>query len=207
MNKTLVKQKMSIAEILTRFFFGFLIPYLLINGILFFIFIQTPTIKIVGKDDAGYEENKIKFTVDCLLPIVDIKTYHDDAEISYSKLGDTYVIEVTENGVYKVNVTALNKSRANYSGSIENKDSTPPTVDLDNTIITGNTLIVSIHDDQSGINYDNVYATYDNGDTVKPNYIDKVLGTVQFQIESGKKLTLHIEDDLGNATETSFNVD
>lgn len=200
------KRKMSIGEIILRFFFCFLIPYILINGIIFFLFIQTPKIHVVEQDSKDYEENKIKFSVNCLLPVTDVKTYYQESEIAYSKLGNVYIINADNNGAYKINITALNNSTANSIIEIDTQDSVPPTIDLDSAVITGNTLIISVRDNQSGINYDNLYATLENGTRLSPTYIDKSSGTVQFQITEGKKVIVHVEDDFGNHSDTSFTI-
>ncbi len=141
-----------------------------------------------------------------MIPLSDVKTYFQNSEISYSKLGDTYVVDVNDNGVYKIIVVAMNKSQADYTTEVESKDNVAPSIDVDNAVITGNTLIVSISDDQSGINYDKVYAALEDGTNIKPTYVDKSSGTVQFQIESGSKVTVHVEDDLGNHAETIFTI-
>ena len=198
------KHKMPIVEIVLRILFGFLIPYVLINGIIFLLFIQTPKIQVIDQDSKDYEDNKIKFTVDCLLPITDVKTYYQESEIAYSKLGNTYIIEASNNGTYQIKAIALNRASVNSIVDVETKDSHPPTVDLDSAIITGNTLIISVHDGQSEINYDNLYATLENGNKLNPTYIDKSSGTVQFQITEGKKIVVHVEDTSGNHSETSF---
>ena len=200
------KRKMSVGEIILRFFFCFLIPYILINGIIFFLFIQTPKILVVEQNSKDYEENKIKFSIDCILPVTDVKTYYQEAEIAYTKLGNVYIIEADNNGAYKINVTALNKSTANSIIEIDSQDNVPPTIDLDSAVITGNTLIISVHDNQSGINYDNLYATLENGTKLDPTYIDKASGTVQFQITEGKRVVVHVEDEFGNHSETSFTI-
>lgn len=205
-SRTKFKRKMPVAEIILRFFFGFLIPFVLINGIIFFLFIQTPKIQVVEQDSKDYEENKIKFSVNCLLPVTDVKTYYQESEIAYSKLGSVYIINADNNGAYKINVTALNNSTANSIIEIDTQDSVPPTIDLDSAVITGNTLIISVHDNQSGINYDNLYATLENGTRLNPTYIDKSSGTVQFQITEGKKVVVHVEDDFGNHSNTSFTI-
>lgn len=200
------KKKLSIVEMILRFFFCFLIPYVVINGIIFFLFIQVPKINIIYQDSSDYEENKIKFTIDCILPLTDIKTYYQESEIAYSKLGNTYIINADNNGTYQIRATALNKSTVKSVVDVETQDNVAPTIDLDSAVITGNTLIISIHDNQSSINYDKLYATLEDGTKITPTYIDKSSGTVQFQIDSGKKVIIHVEDDFGNHSETSFTI-
>lgn len=200
------KNKMPVIEIILRIFFGFLIPYVLINGIIFFLFIQVPKIQVVDQDSKEYEDNKIKFQIDSMLPLVDIKTFYQESEIAYSKLGNNYIINAENNGSYKIQVTSLNRASANSIVDIETQDNIPPAIDLDSAVLTGNTLIISVHDTQSEINYDNIYASLENGENIKPTYIDKSSGTVQFQISSGNKVIVHVEDISGNHSETSFTI-
>ena len=205
-SRTKVKKKLSISEIVLRFFFGFLIPFLIINGIIFYIYIQTPKITVIDTDSEDYEENKIKFSVDCKLPLNNVKTYFYDNEIPYTKLGNIYTVDITDNGIYQINVVAMNFSSNSYTFEVETLDNVPPTIDLNSAIITGNNLILAVQDDQSEINYDQVYATLSNGEKIKPVNTDQSSGTIQFQIDEGNKIIVHVEDINGNSSETSFTI-
>lgn len=199
-------KKMSIAEIIVRFFLGFLIPFVVINGIILYIYIQAPSIKVVAQDSDEFEKNKIKFTIDCKLPLKDVEVTFQNNVVAYTKLKDMYIVEVNSNGSYQIKATAINNAIANCYGGVETIDSMPPNIDLDTAIITGNTLIISIHDDQSEINYDKLYATLEDGTTIRPIQVDKSIGSVQFQIDKGNKITVHLEDEHGNASETPFTI-
>lgn len=203
-NKT--KYKMPISEIILRFFFGFLIPFVAINGLIFFIYIQCPTIKVVDTDSNEYEENKIKFYVDCKIPIKDVSVTYENNTLPYTKSNNTYILDISDNGVYTIQAVAMNGAISNYSVPVDTKDSVPPKIDIDTAIITGNTLMITVSDNESSINYDNLYATLEDGTQISPKVVDKSVGTVQFQIDSGKKVVVHVEDEYGNSSETSFTI-
>lgn len=203
-NKT--KQKMSITEIILRFFFGFLIPFLAINGLIFFIYIQCPSIQVVSKDSNEFEENKIKFSVDCRLPIKEVSVSLLDKNIAYSKVNNSYVVDVNDYGTYTIKATAINGAVSIYNAPIENKDVTPPTIDTETAVITGNILNINIRDNESGINYDNLYATLEDGSKVEPMSVDKESGNVKFEIKTGNKIVVHLEDEYGNSSETPFTI-
>lgn len=205
-NNIETKQKMSIMEIILRFFFGFLIPFVLINGLIFFIYIQCPIIKVVDTDSKDFEENKIKFSVECKLPLKEVKVLYQDKDFAYSKTDNLYVIDVTDNGTYTVKATAINGAISVYNAPIESKDVTPPSIDVETVIITGNVLNITVRDDNSGINYDNLYATLENGGKIYPTFTDKEVGAVQFTIETGDKIVVHVEDIVGNFSETPFTI-
>ncbi len=205
-NNIETKQKMSIMEIILRFFFGFLIPFVLINGLIFFIYIQCPIIKVVDTDSKDFEENKIKFSVECKLPLKEVKVLYQDKDFAYSKTDNLYVIDVTDNGTYTVKATAINGAISVYNAPIESKDVTPPSIDVETVVITGNVLNITVRDDNSGINYDNLYATLENGGKIYPTFTDKEVGAVQFTIETGDKIVVHVEDIVGNFSETPFTI-
>lgn len=199
------KAKRNVASILLSIFFGFLIPYIVINGLIFFLFIQVPSIHIVAQDSTDYEESKIKFYTKSILPIIDIKTFFQDNPVAYTKLGDYYIIDAKDNGTYQIIVTSLNRASVNSFVDIEARDGDAPTINSNDATIIGNTLTITVNDTLSGINYDNIYAINEDGSTEAPKYFDRASGTVQFQFDSNKKLTIHVEDMDGNASEVSFN--
>ena len=205
-NKKNKNKRMSVTEIILRFFLGFLIPFVVINGIILYVYIQAPSISVIPQDSEEFEKNKIKFTVNCKLPIKDVEVTFQDNVIAYTKLKDLYIVEVNSNGSYQIKATAINNAVATNFGSVKTIDSVAPTIDLDTAIITGNTLLISIHDDQSQINYEKLYATLEDGSTVEPKQVDQTIGTVQFQIENGNKITVHLEDEHGNSSETPFTI-
>ena len=59
-------------NILFKFFIGFLIPYVLINGIIFFFYTEVPRINIKEQKDDN-QLSKIEWTIDSKLPIIDVK--------------------------------------------------------------------------------------------------------------------------------------
>ena len=206
-NNNSSKPKISILEIFLRFMFGFLVPFVLINGLIFFLFIQTPTINIVEENNENYEENKLKFSVDCKLPITEINVYYqNDTIIPYTKLGDYYSVDIENNGLYTIKAVALNKAQSSYPLNVETRDSVPPTIDIDSAVITGNTLIINVHDDQSGINYETIYASIDDTENISPTFIDRASGTIQFVIENGNKINIFVEDMEGNHSGTSITI-
>lgn len=200
------KQKLPLKTRLLKFFIGFLIPYIIINGIILFLFIQTPKIKIIENTDPEYEKDKIKFTINCLIPIADVEVYFQENNIPYTRFASYYIIDATNNGTYRVKVTAMNKAFVNSYIDIETRDVTPPIINVEDAIITGNTLNFSVSDSKSGINYDTIYAETTDGTKLNPTYIDKSSGTIEFTINKYKKLTVHVEDTLGNSSETTFNL-
>ena len=200
--KTPKHNKPNILHFVIRFFFGFLFPFVVINGIILFLYIQTPVINVVDTESKDYDENIIKFTIDSLLPISDIKAFFEDTEVAYTKMGGIYSVNADSNGTYQIKVTSINGATSNQYVQIEARDNIAPIINIEDAIITGNTLTISIYDTESGINYENLYATLDDGSVEEPTYVDKSSGTVKFTLKS--KITIHVEDVLGNSAERTF---
>ena len=58
-----------------RFFLGFLIPYLVINGLILFFVIQTPTITADEPDTKDYKSADVSFKVSSLIPMKSVIRY------------------------------------------------------------------------------------------------------------------------------------
>ena len=200
-----------ILNVFLRIIFGFLVPFVVINGLIYFLYTAHPTINIITNDNA-IEDNgtaNISFTIDCPIPLSSIVVYRNEEddtinEIPYTKLGDTYNINISENGTYIIVAKSLNNSIAKTSTYIDTLDNTPPTIHMENAVFVGKSITFEISDDQSGINYDNLYSVDDSGRQEHPQSLDESSGTVTFRFENTNSLTIHVEDMSGNSIETTI---
>lgn len=199
------KRKIEPIEIIIRFLFGFLLPFLFINGFILYLYIQTPTINVVKEDSNDYVQDSIKFSIKSILPVTAIKTLKDNVDVAYSKYDNYYTIDAKENGSYQIVVKILNGATANSYINIETKDTTPPIIDTENAIISAESITVYILDHESEINYENVYATTDSGEREMPLSTEEKTGAIEFHYETGKKLVIHVEDTAGNYSEVTIN--
>ena len=201
----------TILNVFLRIIFGFLVPFVVINGLIYFLYTAHPTINVITNDNA-IEDNgtaNISFTIDCPIPLSSIVVYRNEEddtinEIPYTKLGDTYNINISENGTYIIVAKSLNNSIAKTSTYIDTLDNTPPTIHMENAVFVGKSITFEISDDQSGINYDNLYSVDDSGRQEHPQSLDESSGTVTFRFENTNSLTIHVEDMSGNSIETTI---
>ena len=205
------EKRNTILNIFIRIIFGFLVPFFVINGLIYFLYTAHPTINIDTSDNAIGDNGtaNISFTIDCPIPLSSIIVYRneDDGginEIPYTKLGDKYNINISENGTYIIVAKSLNNSVAKTSTYIDTLDNNPPTIYMENAILIGKSITFVISDDQSGINYDNLYSIDDSGRKEHPQSLDESSGTVTFRFENTKTLTIHVEDMSGNSFETTI---
>lgn len=200
MNKT---KQSNMSSILKKFFLGFLLPYLLINGIIFFIYTEVPHISIKEQTE-DKQLSKIEFTIDSKLPIIDVKVECLNEEVPYTKTGNTYSIDANNTGTYKITAKALNQLTAVSSCSIESLDESAPVIDTESAIIANGTITINISDNQNAINYDSIYAKDENGNMISALSIDQNTGSVQFNVSDLSSIIIHVEDLSGNATETNI---
>lgn len=193
-----VKQK----SLIYRIFIGFLIPYIIINGIIFFLIICKPHIDILSDTTSSKNQN-VRFKISNLLPTTKISITKDNLAVQYVKDGNEYVIPINENGTIKIEVTSINQMTATTYIDISSLDDVSPTINIEDATFAVNTLTIGVTDNDSGINYDKIYGTID-GTVVQPIFIDKSTGTLKFKIESGTSITIHVEDNNGNISETIF---
>lgn len=197
------KTQIDIPNIILRFFFGFLIPFIIINSIIFFLYTDAPVIKIKEYDDNNYNLNEIEFSINSYLPIVEVVVTSQDENIEYRKNGEKYVIPVSSNGTYKISAKSINNMVAVYYKTVSTIDDTPPLINSETIVFTNGTLTFNITDNQSGVNYNKIYAVMSDGSNLEPIYVDKSTGTVQFKLENANNISIHIEDQSGNYSDTS----
>lgn len=197
------KQQSNISSVLLKFFLGFLLPYLLINGIIFFFYTEVPRINIKEQSD-DKQLSKIEFTIDSKLPLVDVKVECLNNEVPYTKTGNVYSIDTSTVGTYRITAKALNQLSAVSSCSIESLDDAAPIIHTESAIIANGTITITISDNQNAINFDSIYAKGEDGNMISAMSMNQDTGSVQFDVSGLSSIIIHVEDLSGNATETNI---
>ena len=205
------EKRNTIINFFLRIIFGFIVPFIVINGLIYFLYTAHPTINIIQNDNNVEDDGtaNVSFTIDCPIPLSSIIVYRNEEdssinEIPYTKLGDKYNINISENGTYIIVAKSINNSVAKTSTYIDNLDNTPPIIHMEDAVLIGKSITFVVSDDQSGINYDNLYSIDDSGRKEHPQSLDESSGTVTFRFENTSSLTIHAEDMSGNSIETTI---
>ena len=188
---------------IVKFFLGFLFPYVIINGLILFIIIDKPSINVLTDLSEQEKIDHIQFSIENILPIINVSVTNNDKAINFSKAGQTYTFPINENGSYKIEATAINKMTVTTFCNVDTLDDVSPTINLTDATYSAGILTFTISDNDSGINYDNLYGIINNEKT-SPHFIDKPTGTIKFKISTGQSITIHVEDNNGNISETTF---
>ena len=84
-------------------------------------------------------------------------------------------------------------------------DDAIPAIDDTDYVMENGILTIHVEDSQSGINFGTIYATDQEGQTVKPTKMNKDTGEVTFDLEAGS-LDIYVEDMAGNANRATFSL-
>ena len=181
----------------------YVLPFFILNGIIFYLFTAKPKFDITIGDTEDYKTTTATITIKSLLPIKDLTVGKDGETLTPEKTGSrTYTVPITRNGVLEVSMKNFNGMYAASFSHINILDDTAPAVDNyeldDDGIIT-----IYLTDSQSGIDYESIYATNSDGDRVFPESQDTSASSVQFEMDSSG-LTLHASDFIGNQLQVTF---
>ena len=187
-----------------RAVFGFLLPFLIINGVLFVLATAQPAYHVeIGSLN---EQNRVPvtFTIDSRMPVRSVSILMDDQPLDMQQLDSkTFYGEVDHNGAIEFTMENFNGNVMSSVEYVDSLDDQPPVIE--ESSMENNILVITVSDSQSGVNFDSIYALTADGSTVQPLYIDRENAHVSFQMrEDG--LTIHISDMLGNESQTGINM-
>ena len=178
----------------------YVLPYLVVNGIVLLIVCATPHISINVRDTDNYLTTEVDFTVKSLLPIKELTVTLESEPVEYEKSGSTYKCSVSRNGTLIVEAKALNGMMRSAYSDISMLDDTAPSIDESTIHIEGDTLSFTVSDTQSGVNYDSIYGVINDSETIYPTAFDRETGSVSMDIpDHAESVELHFEDMVGNA--------
>jgi len=186
-----------------RFLLFFLLPYLVINGILFLLLTSAPKIDVRVADTNDYVSTKVNFTVKSLLPLKKLKVTMEGEEVEYEKNGSKYNLEISKNGTLYIEALALNGMPASIYSDIAMLDDTAPSIDEDSCYLEDGNIVFKISDSQSGVNYEAIYGETETGERVDPVKTDKEIGTIVIPM-IGDNMTIYYEDMVGNTRQCSI---
>lgn len=173
------------------------IPYIVINTAIFIIVTATPKVEVSVSDTDNYTSVTAKFTVSSLLPLKDVAATMESEPIEFTKSGSAYTAEITKNGTFYIEATAVNGMRAVGYADVSVLDDTPPIIDETSCHIEEGILTFTISDSQAGVNWSSVFGISSDKEKVTPSSIDKEKGRVAIPMVTDS-MELHFSDMVGN---------
>lgn len=181
----------------------FVIPYIVINSIVFLLVTASPKIEITISETNDYKTAKASFTISSLLPLKETTVTLESEQVEFEKDGSTYTALITKNGTFYVEATSVNGMRSTSYADVSLLDDTPPTIDDNSCHIEEGILIFTVSDSQSGVNWKQIYGLDADGNRVTPDSVDQKAGTVLIPMTTDS-LELHVPDMVGNERTASI---
>lgn len=188
------------------FFLGFLLPYVLLNGIILFLVIAAPDIQVGDPDTKDYQTASLQFTVKSLLPLKTVTANIEGQEVELVKSGDSYSADVNTNGTMTIVVKSLNGMSDSAHVQINLLDDAAPVIDEDTVVVGAGYIEFDVSDAQSGLDFDSIYAIDGDGDNLRPTDVQKIddkSGHFTFAMKSDS-LQVYISDTANNQCSANF---
>ena len=193
---------------LLNFFLFWLLPWAVINGIIFVLVTAKPEIGLRVSDTNDYRTCEVEMTVKSLLPIKEMEASINSEPLELTHSGKTWKGTVTKNGSIVALVTSVNGMRSQQYADVSILDDELPSIDEESCSFDSATDLVSftLSDSQSGIDFDSVYGETPDGRTVRPESYNKETGLVVMPIRDADAIEIHFSDMAGNTRTASFSV-
>ena len=200
-----VAQNKSSNSGVLKFLLGFLIPYVVINGLVLLFVIQTPSIHPDEPDTKDYLSADVSFKVSSVLPLKSLTAAIEGQEVPLEKDGSTYKCTVTTNGNLNVTAVAINNMTKSSHIQVNLLDEANPVIDEDSVVLGAGYLEFEVSDTQSGVDWDSIYGVDSLGNNLKPTDINKTTGRVTFSM-AADSIAVYVRDFAKNEAQANFSV-
>lgn len=195
------RPKISKSQRFVRALIKYIIPFLIFNGIIFYLVTSRPHFDIKVGESKDYLSTEIEVRVKSLLPVRNVTAALDSEAVELTKKdGKHYTALLKKNGVLEIYMENVNGMASTVFEQINILDDTPPAIvssQLDDGVLT-----LYLDDSQAGIDYTSIYATTEEGETLSPISTDKLNGKIEFEMESDS-IVVFITDLSGNQSQTT----
>lgn len=195
------------------FLLHYLLPYLVINGLILFVVITKPKMTNTDPRTEDFKTATLDFQIHSILPIKSVSGTLEGSELEIKKEGNHYIAVLPSNGGLRITATALNGMSDTLQLPVDVIDNQAPTVDEDSVEIGDGFLSFEVSDADSGVDFSSIYAVEqrigqeadEEEDRIQPVGIEKKTGKVTFSMKESS-ITVYISDLAGNMVPASFSV-
>lgn len=169
------------------------------------LFVLHPRLAVVDETSRTSGSSLLyRARVEALMPISNVTASLDGIPLSIIETGKhEYAIQPTTNGTLKVTATLASGQSTSQEITVTATDTTAPKIT--NHSLTEDTLILSIKDDNSGVDWGGIVAMNEDGSTILPESYDEETGTVTFSYPT-QSLNIYVKDYSGNTLQTIITV-
>ena len=179
-----------------------ILPFLLVNGILFFALTSQPDFEVTVNDPGDFKSAEIVVKVKSIFPNNGLNARLAEVPLELEETENkTYTATVHTNGTLEVSMENKNGMNKIVYENVNCIDDTPPAfTESDNA---AGFVSFYVDDSQSGVDFGSLYAIDSNGNRLTPSMIDEGESLVVFNYDT-PTLEVHAFDNVGQESVISF---
>ncbi|MGN0158514.1 MAG: hypothetical protein ACI39W_05165 [Brotaphodocola sp.] len=195
------RQKNTAAEWGHVFLF-YVLPFVVFNGLLFYLVTATPSLSCTVSDTNDYLSTEVHVTINTLFPTKELTVTMDGEPLELTKTKNrSYTTTVYKNGSIEASVLNFNGMSATVFEHVNVLDDNPPSIE-DASVVDG-VLTLTVTDSQSGVDFDSITALTSEGETIEPISVNRDTNTLSYKMDSGK-LSIISLDKAGNEARSTI---
>lgn len=178
---------------------AYALPYLLINGLIFYLATVKPKYTVTIGETTDYTSTTMTLNIKSMLPTRNLSVALNGEPLELEETGKkTYTAPITVNGTIEVYLESFNGMAVSTYEHVSILDDEPPAIEV--TSVEDGILTIALTDSQSGINFGSLHAINSVGTVIPPLSVDKLAYTASFQSDANG-LTIIVSDMSGLTTE------
>lgn len=198
------KYKNPVNSELLHLLLFYILPFVVVNGIIFFLVTTKPKYELVVEGTNDYRTTDITFSIKSVMPLKEVTVKMDSEPLNLVKVGKKkYRATIDHNGSLEIYMKNFNSMALLEYEYIDILDNEAPSVD--DCVFEDGILTFVISDTQSGVDYSSIIGHTSSGEQVLPLSVAQESGVVAFPMDS-RGLTVSARDMSGNEFLTTFSV-
>ncbi len=182
----------------------YVLPYLLINGLIFYLVTVKPKYTVTVGETTDYTTTSMTLTIQSILPTKNLSVSLNGEPLELEETGKkSYTAPVTVNGTIEVYLESFNGMAVSTYEHVNILDDEPPAIEV--TSVEDGILTLALSDSQSGIDFNSLHAIDSTGNMVQPLSVDKLNYIATFQTDPNG-MTLYVSDMSGLTTEQPLSI-
>lgn len=182
----------------------YVLPYLLINGLIFYFVTVKPKYTVTVGETTDYTTTSMTLNIKSILPTRNLSVSLNGEPLELETVDKkTYQASITLNGTIEVYLESFNGMAVSTYEHVNILDDEPPAIEV--TSVEDGILTLSLADSQSGIDFSSLHATDSMGTVVQPLTVDKLNYTCTFPTDPNG-MTLYVSDMAGLTTEQPLSI-
>lgn len=140
----------------------YVLPYLLINGLIFYLVTVKPKYTVSVGETTDYTTTSMSLTIKSILPTRNLSVSLNGEPLELESTGKkSYTAPITVNGTIEVYLESFNGMAVSTYEHVNILDDDPPTIEV--ASIEDGILTITLSDSQSGIDFTSLHAIDSTG--------------------------------------------